>query len=234
MPRILLIGGTSDAARVASELLAEGHEVLHSAFSDEPLPLPVHPRLSRRHGPLDREGFASLVESQGIGRIVDAAHPFAVQVHEEAKAAAQLLGLPYERRLRPEAHYDYDRLHWVSGHQEARVLCVNLGGPWLLTVGSRHAALYAQAARKAGITLHARILDNAQSLEAGLAAGIPKDHLILGRGPFSYEDNLHLLARLGARVLVSKDSGIAGGVPEKIEAARALGCEVVLIRRPIC
>ena len=234
MSRVLLVGGTSDAVSTAFELLAQGHQVLHSAFSDEPLPLPTHPRLSRRHGPLDRKGFAALVREQGIERVVDAAHPFAVKVHEEAKAAAQHLGLPYERKNRPEAHYDYPRLHWANSHEEACALCVGLGGPWLLTVGSRHAALYAMAAREASIGLHARILDNADSLRAALDAGIPEDRLILGRGPFGYQDNMDLLKSLAVRVLVSKDSGEAGGVPEKIEAARTLGCEVVLIRRPFC
>ena len=36
----------------------------------------------------------------------------------------------------------------------------------------------------------------------------------------------------GAKALVTKDSGAAGGLPEKLEAARLEGVSVILIRRP--
>ena len=36
----------------------------------------------------------------------------------------------------------------------------------------------------------------------------------------------------GAKTLVTKDSGAAGGLPEKLEAARLEGVSVILIRRP--
>jgi len=63
-------------------------------------------------------------------------------------------------------------------------------------------------------------------------AGITPEHVVTGRGPFSVEENRALLRQLKIGVLVTKDSGKAGGVPEKLEAAEAEHCRVVIIQRP--
>ena len=36
----------------------------------------------------------------------------------------------------------------------------------------------------------------------------------------------------GAEILLTKDSGKAGGFPEKVKAAEKLGMEVLILRRP--
>ena len=64
------------------------------------------------------------------------------------------------------------------------------------------------------------------------AAGLPEDHILAARGPFSLADNLETMERYAIRSLVTKDGGAAGGFPEKLEAARRLGVQVLLIRRP--
>jgi precorrin-6A/cobalt-precorrin-6A reductase len=46
------------------------------------------------------------------------------------------------------------------------------------------------------------------------------------------EENLAVLRRYKIGVMVTKDSGAAGGVPAKIEAARLHGCRVVVVQRP--
>ena len=54
-----------------------------------------------------------------------------------------------------------------------------------------------------------------------------------GRGPFSLEENRRQIREFGIGVLVTKDSGHAGGTLEKLEAARSGGCRVVVVRRPV-
>ncbi len=46
------------------------------------------------------------------------------------------------------------------------------------------------------------------------------------------EDNLKTIEKYGIGVLVSKDSGEAGGLYEKIESARRMNIPVILVRRP--
>ena len=56
--------------------------------------------------------------------------------------------------------------------------------------------------------------------------------IVAGRGPFSLEENRRQIRAFGIGTLVTKDSGRAGGVREKLAAARAEGCRVVVLRRP--
>jgi precorrin-6A/cobalt-precorrin-6A reductase len=70
------------------------------------------------------------------------------------------------------------------------------------------------------------------SLQQALAAGFTPDRLLCLRPPFSQEFNRALLREYRAEVLVTKASGREGGVVEKVLAARELGLEVVMIRRP--
>jgi precorrin-6A/cobalt-precorrin-6A reductase len=61
--------------------------------------------------------------------------------------------------------------------------------------------------------------------------GLPDCKLILARGPFTLADELALMKRERVDALVTKNSG-GRATYAKIEAARALGIEVIIVRRP--
>jgi len=100
---ILLIGGTSETALLATGLAAAGFEVLVSKATDTPLAVGDHPRISRREGRLDEAGMVALAREKDIRVIVDAAHPYAAAAHAVAQRAAQRLGIPCLVFRRPEA-----------------------------------------------------------------------------------------------------------------------------------
>ena len=52
------------------------------------------------------------------------------------------------------------------------------------------------------------------------------------KGPFSTGQNVEHLRKSGAGILLTKESGATGGYPEKAEAARICGTELVTIARP--
>ena len=52
------------------------------------------------------------------------------------------------------------------------------------------------------------------------------------QGPTSSELDAALLRHLGATVLVTKDSGDAGGLREKLRAAELAGATAVVVERP--
>ncbi|MBM3890897.1 MAG: precorrin-6A/cobalt-precorrin-6A reductase, partial [Verrucomicrobia bacterium] len=121
----------------------------------------------------------------------------------------------------------------VAGdHAEAARTACKAGKPILLTIGSKNVRPYAEAARRAGVTLVARVLSHADSVRACRDAGIADERIITGRGPFSAEENRRLIRQFGIGVLVTKDSGEAGGVSQKLEAARLEGCRVIMVGRP--
>ena len=292
---ILLIGGTSETAPLASGLAEAGYAVLVSMATAAPLAIGDHPRISRRAGRLDEEGMVALGKEKGIRAIVDAAHPYAEVAHEAAHNAANRLGIPCLVFRRPAAltpesgrHPDavpvdgaapiiekgfpgssaetasipsIDALLKVAGHRlappaesppdnaghseatespvrfaadhaEAAEMAFASGRPVLLTTGSRNLAPYAETARRTGVPLAVRILDAPESPAACRAAGIPEDRIIAGRGPFSVQDNLAAIRRFDIGVIVTKESGRAGGFDAKLAAAQQANCRLIVLRRP--
>lgn len=229
---ILLLGGTAETAPLASLLAEAGYEVLVSTATAVPLAIGDHPRIHHREGPLDKDSLAALSVEKHIDAIVDAAHPYAENAHANARAAAILLHLPCLRYVRPSLLVHDKGTLSAASHEEAARLAFSLGRPVLLTTGSRNLRPYAAAARETRRPLIVRVLDAPESLLACRTAGIPPEHTITGRGPFAVEENIRLIRKFDIGVLVTKDSGEAGGVAAKQEAARREGCTLVIVTRP--
>lgn len=227
---ILLLGGTSDCPSVAEALARVGYRVLVSSATEVDLFTGSHPRIERRCGRLDVGQMTALIGERAIQAIVDAAHPYATVVHTTAEQVACKVGIPYLSYVRPGCVGEGDGICVVADHEEAAQRAFQFGKPVLLTIGSRHVAAYGQQARRTGVDLIARVLDHPESLQACRDAKIP--HIVIGRGPFSIDENRRLIRQFNAGVLVTKDSGDAGGVREKLEAARLEGCEVIVVGRP--
>jgi precorrin-6A/cobalt-precorrin-6A reductase len=229
---ILLLGGTSETAPLAEAIAEAGFAVLVSTATDVALEVGNDPGISRRIGPLDTEEMVQLAVGRGIKAIVDASHPYASAVHAHAKKTAEALNIPYLSWSRPSCLGKRDFVSLAQDHEEAARMAFSLGQPVLLTTGSRNLSTYAAESARTGIPLVARVLDHPDSLRACEIAGILPENVITGRGPFSLEENLSAIREFHIKVIVTKDSGPAGGVPEKEEAARLAGCKLVVIQRP--
>ncbi|WP_005038280.1 precorrin-6A reductase [Holophaga foetida] len=227
---ILLLGGTSETGPLASALLGRGLEVLVSTATDAPLALPEGVR--RRWGRLDGAALAELCCREGISALVDAGHPFATELHAAVQEAARLTGLPLLRFRRGETRLGDESVHWVTDHEEAARVAFSFGRPVLLTSGSRHLEPYVRASRETGLPVYARVLDHPESWRSCQEAGLDRACVMAMRGPFDLETNRAHLRHTGAGVLVSKDSGEAGGLGAKAEACRLEGVLLVLLRRP--
>lgn len=229
---ILLIGGTSETAPLAEALAAAGFKVLVSTATQVPLDVGKHPNISRRSGVLDEEGMARLVADLGVRAVVDASHPYSLAARVNAKTVADDLNIPYFRLARPPAATDGDSILFAENHESAARTACSFGRPVLLTTGSRNIVPYAQEAGRTGTILVVRVLPHPDSVEACRRAGVPDEHIVKGRGPFSVEVNRKVIREFGIGTVVTKDSGIEGGFPAKIEAARLEKCRVVVVRRP--
>lgn len=221
-----------ETKRSATAVADAGFDVLVSTATDTPLDVEDHPRIRRRTGALTRDGMIDLIKREGIRAIVDAGHPYAAELHASAESAARIAGIPYYRLARAGGVTESESIRLCSDHEAAARAAVAVGRPILLTVGSKNLAPYVAAARKAGVAVAARVLSSPASIAAAVEAGLEEDHIIAGRGPFSVDENLAALRRYDAGVLVTKDGGPEGGVPEKLEAARRAGCVVVVVTRP--
>ncbi len=229
---ILLLGGTSETASLADALAEQGFSVLVSTATDIPLDIGNHPAIRRRTGRLDEPQLTRLLLDEKIRGVVDATHPYAEAIGPLTRKVAGQLQLPYFRWLRPPALSGSSEILTAADHGEAAVLAFSFGAPVLLTIGSKNLEPYIRESRRTGLPVIARVLDHPDSRTACQKLGLPLEAIIPGKGPYSIDENRTTIRNFRIGVLVTKDSGKAGGVTEKLEAARMEGCRIVVVRRP--
>jgi precorrin-6A/cobalt-precorrin-6A reductase len=230
---ILLLGGTSQTAELALGLARCGYRVLVSRATAVPLDVGEHSHIESRSGSLDDPGLAALLQQRQVRAVVDATHPYAQEIHARARRVARQLSVPYLSFLRPTSLDEGDPdITFASDHVAAARLAFADSRPVLLTTGSRNLAPYVAESRRCGISLVVRVLDHPTSLAACHAAGIAPEQVLSGRGPFSEAENRRQIREFGIGVVVTKDGGEAGGSLDKLAAARAEGCRLIVVQRP--
>lgn len=228
--RILLFGGTAEGHTLAQRLAQAGHLVTCCVATDYGRDvLEPQPNLTVRMGRMDQQAMEAQM-GKGFDCVVDATHPYAAQVSGNILAAARAAGLPYERLLRPTQ--EAGDVLWADSPQQAAEILETIPGNVLLTTGSKDLAVFAKL-RDYQERLWVRILPSLDSLSTALALGYPASHIICMQGPFSRQMNWATLQSMDGKILVTKDTGKAGGFGEKVQAAREAGARLLVIRRPV-
>jgi precorrin-6A/cobalt-precorrin-6A reductase len=159
-----------------------------------------------------------------IGAVIDATHPFASRMSANAVAACRTTDTPLVVFTRPPwTREPGDRWIEVETIDDAVDSLGALPKTVFLTQGRLQLMAFAGAPQHRYVV---RAIDRPAEIDA-----LPNCKLILKRGPFSLADEVALLRTEGVEALVTKNSGGRATYP-KIEAARALGLEVVIVRRP--
>lgn len=232
---ILVLAGTAEGREVVSRLSRAGYPVTACAATEYGGQLLAGTDAREViTGRLDAGALADIIRSRGIQLVVDATHPFAELATANAKRACADTGVFYLRFQRsPLPLPDSPLVHPVPGYDRAATRAVELPGRVIfLSTGTRTLPVFTAAARRAGKKVVARILPDVESLNQCLALGIAPREIVAIQGPFSAELNKQLLLHYRADVLVTKESGITGGVDAKLEAALALSIPVVVVTRP--
>ena len=229
---ILFLAGTSDSRQVAASLKERGIDLVLSTFSPYGRVLAEAEGLECRDGALDVDGILAWVEKNQGNLIIDGTHPYAVAASQTALAAAQEAKIPYIRLERPEKPLPSgDWVHLVDSTLEAAKKAFELGDSVLLTTGSRTLEVF-QKEKPDQARLVARILSEPNGVQLARELGfLPRD-IIAMEGPFSQSMNEALIDHVGAKVMVMKDSGDAGGTSEKLLACQAKEIAAVVIARP--
>ncbi|MFI1930881.1 cobalt-precorrin-6A reductase [Streptomyces sp. NPDC020330] len=222
--RVLVLGGTTEARRLAEHLVASEPGVrvttsLAGRVSAPRLP-PGDVRVGGFGGP---GGLAAWISEHGVDALVDATHPFAATMSRNAAEAAAQAHVPLLALRRPGwVAQDGDRWHAVGSLAEAAELLPALGERVFLTTGRMGLAAFAG-------------LDDLWFLVRSVDAPEPPCpahmEVLLDRGPFDLRGERELLRRHRVDVLVTKDSGGDATAP-KLTAAREAGIPVVVVRRP--
>ncbi|MGQ4808425.1 Cobalt-precorrin-6A reductase [Candidatus Entotheonellaceae bacterium PAL068K] len=231
---VLLLSGTSEGPRLARALLAAGFDVTTTVTREA----------ARQHlfGDLlhairaEVRGFteASLkhyLAPGGVDLVLDATHPFAVRITNLAAAVCTRLGVPYVRYQRPEWEPPQGTLYAPS-YAAAAATCRRFPGRSciMLTIGAKPLKHFAPLHDH--LRLVARVLPSPVSVQLALDAGFTQAQIVALRPPFSRAFNASMLREYTVDVLVTKASGVAGGVVEKVLAAHDLGLTTLMILRP--
>lgn len=224
---IIIFGGTTEARW----LLERGLPALCCVATDYGAKLLQGLENAKvRIGRLDEPAMEDLFRSESPSYVVDATHPYAVEVSRNIRQACGKTGVPCLRVVRPKTPLP-GRTAVVKSAAEAAQLLNQTDEKVLLTVGSKELPAFASV-RNARRRLFARVLPTSAVIAQCEKLGYDAGHLIAMQGPFSESMNEQMLAMTGASVLVTKDGGDAGGMREKLEAAQKAGAEVIVIARP--
>jgi len=229
---ILVLAGTSEGRKTALALEAEGYKVMAAtatAYGGKLLKDIFKGEISDK--PLDKDSMIELIRKRGVTKVIDATHPFAEEVSSNAKEACLRTGIDYERLEREVSNVETGRgVIKACDVEEAVQLASGRSGNIFLTVGSSKLEYYTRSLDPEKLIV--RILPVLSSLEKCLELGIPPKNIIAMQGPFDEEINRLLFRCYDAALIISKDSGPAGGTAEKISAARSLSIPIILISRP--
>lgn len=170
------------------------------------------------------EGLADYLAAEGIGQIIDATHPFAARISANAVQAAARQGVAlcaFERPAWvPEAT---DRWLQVEDMAAAVRALDRPAARVFLAIGRLHLADFSHLAQHDFLV---RVIDPPDP-----DFPLPQARIERARGPFRLADDLALMRDHGTEILLAKNAG-GIGAQAKIDAARQLGLEVVMIARP--
>jgi precorrin-6A/cobalt-precorrin-6A reductase len=243
-----LIGGTQESAALARALIPHQVPCLVTVTTDAARSLyPIAPTLQIWVGSLHPKTIQAFIHDHSIHCILDASHPFAVEISQLAITIAQHHQIPYLRYERPDIQPSNpsnpsslptsSQVEWQSAptplptpHSPLPIPHDLTGHRVLLTLGYRFLHHFQPWHDRA--TLFARILPSTTALEAALAAGFTPNRLIALRPPISAPLEKALWQQWQISTVITKASGAAGGEDIKRQVAQKLGVRLIVIDRP--
>ena len=227
---ILVLGGTSDANNIADLLKQQGIEFCLSVTSDYGAEMAHRHEAVLHIGALSYEALEAFIINKGITAIIDGTHPHAQVISEQVQKLSEKLSVPYLRYERPcQEMRETPDTTYVNTVEEAARIASEKGQKIFLT-GSKHLKTYVDLL--AGKDLYVRVIPSPMVIQSAIDSGILMDHLIAMKGPFTEALNKAMFESLAIEVLITKESGQAGGFKEKLRGARSAGVHTVVIRRP--
>ncbi len=170
------------------------------------------------------EGLAAYLAAERVDALVDATHPYAAVMSANAARAAALTGTPLLMLHRgPWSAVEGDRWTEVEDVRGAVRALGDAPRRVFLALGRQELAPFVAAPQ------HFYLVRSVDPVDPPLA--VPHAIYVTGRGPFAEEHDRALLRTHMIDAIVAKNSG-GSATYGKVAAARALGIEVVMLRRP--
>lgn len=228
--KVLIFAGTTEG-RILCEYFIE-HEIqvdvcVATDYGETVLPKSTY--LQVHVGRMDKQQILDEIKRKKYQLIIDATHPYAVLVTNNIKEACETSGIKYVRVLRESMECEH--VLYVESIREVVEFLNHRTEKALITTGSKELEAFTKVNDYKN-RLIVRVLPTKEVVAQCEKLGFQGKNLICMQGPCSLEMNYVTLKETGANYLVTKESGVAGGFVEKIEAAKKAGVEVIVIRRP--
>ena len=212
---ILVFGGTTEGRRAAEVLEEAGAVYFYSTKTGEQ-ELTLHSG-QRIDGAMDEEAMYAFCQEHSIRLMVDAAHPFASQLHATIAKVAESLQIPVVRyeRIYPPRESD---IVWIDDYNELTSY-ISPHTTLLATTGVQSISKL-KFLEMQGIKVIYRILNRESSILLAHEQGATDEQLCFYPQTAS------------ADAVLMKESGISGGFVEKVAEAKEKGMRIIVLKRP--
>jgi precorrin-6A/cobalt-precorrin-6A reductase len=220
--KVLILGGTSEARRLAERLASDPRFAALLSFAGRTQSL-VDPGVPHRVGGFGGvDGLVAHLRGGGYRALIDATHPFAAQISRNAAVAAERAAMALVR-LEVPAWQPVPGDRWLEAPDMPRAaeLLGRVPRRVFPSIGRQELGAFLIAPQ------HDYLL---RAVDAFVPA-LPRARLIVARGPFDLDSECALLERERIEIVVSKNSGTPSTYA-KIEAARRLELPVIMVARP--
>lgn len=222
-PRVLILGGTSEASVLATRLAARADLTVISSLAGRVRQPQLPTGIVRVGGFGGVAGLISYLVDENIDVVIDATHPFASKISGNAELACQTLSVPLIALERPPWEpKKHDCWRVVPDAQAAASMVNHNHNRVFLSIGRQELDAFSNCEDAWFLV---RTIDEPDTKMP------THSKLILKRGPFPLNDELQMLRDEFINLIVSKNSG-GTATYSKIEAARTLQIPVVMIDRP--
>ncbi len=221
---ILVFGGTTEGRIAVKELEESGSLYFYSTHDGE-----QHLSVSNGviiSGAMTAEGMETFCRENDIRLIIDAAHPFASELHSNIEKASRHVKVPVIRFERIYPKRD-SRFIWCEDFSDA-VEKLKGAKRVLSTAGVKSIGKLKDPA-ESGIEVFHRILERESSINLAKREGVDEAHICYYS---KEEDQSKVLEVIKPDALLLKESGLSGGYSEKVEAALKMGIRIFVIKRP--
>ncbi|PKV53144.1 cobalt-precorrin-5B (C1)-methyltransferase/precorrin-6A/cobalt-precorrin-6A reductase [Aquimarina sp. MAR_2010_214] len=222
---ILVFGGTTEGkqvARILDELEYPYYYSTKTKVDFEGKGIPIH-------GVMTGSLLENFCKKHEITHIVNASHPFAVQLHQMISDISIVLPLiRFQRQFSPRILNQ--KVSYVASFEEAIRYFNKNNYSSLLALSGVQTITKLRSYWEDHLTWF-RILDRDSSRTIADEAGFPKTKLLFGY-PQTKAAEMELFAKLSPDVIFTKESGSNGKLEEKIAAALAVNISIVILEKP--
>ncbi len=230
MKKILIFAGTIEGRHLAEHLAKAGvptYVCVAPEYGEQKIP-PAE-GLTVFQGGLSGDEMRDFISGQSFAAIVDAVHPYAADVSEQIRNAAEDLGLPY-LPLQEQSGEEMKTLYAADTEACVETLKQEEGNLLLMTGSSELSAYCAE--KELRDRLYVKVSPRPEDLDICYANGLSENQIIAARGTLSQEMYLAVIRQYQIRCIVTRESGMSDGFAEQMDAARQAGIRAVVIGNP--